>query len=414
MDDRPTPGWFWPVVAALVLLRIVSLTVALGSGQEELGSILGGDARRYHEIAFAQGTPYADFAVEYPPGALAVIELIDDMDPLTMLQRLGWSQLGIELATALVLWWGWGRRALLAYLVLGTPFLLYPFPYLRIDLPAVLLATAGMALLRRHRDLPAGIATAAAVFAKAWPIVLGGAFLVERRWRGLAAWVTTGLALAIAWVLWAGTTGPIEVFSFRGAVGWQVESLPGAVVHVLDPSRAKVESGAWRTGVMPAWARPVLTLLSFGGAALAWVLADRRRRAGAPDTTTFGLAPVVAITCLLVFAPIISPQYLLWLLPWTAVLAAAGERLLTGLMLGAVTASTLGMAFITDAIDGGVLGTGPVLIRNALLVAVLAVGFARLAGVLAPGTQMPPSTAIDRMSDSAPTRSSVEVSSGTP
>ncbi len=413
-DAATRRRWFWPVVAVLIGLRVLSLVLALGSGQEAPGSILGGDARRYHEIAFAEGTPYEDFAVEYPPGALVAIVAVDDLDPVAMLWKLGWSQLALELVTAAVLWWAWGRAALLAYLVLGTPFLLYPFPYFRVDLVAVALATGGMALLRKRHDLPAGVVTAAAVLAKAWPIVLGGAFLVERRGRALGAWMAASVALVAGWVLWAGTAGPIEVFSFRGATGWQIESLPGIVVHALAPERAKVESGAWRTGVMPGWSRPTLTVLSFGGAALAWVLADRRRRAGAGDHITFGLAPLVAITSLLVFAPIISPQYLLWLVPWAAILVAAGDRLLGALTLAAVAASTLGMLFILDQIEGGMLGVGPVLVRNGLLVAIFAIGMAQLAGWARTGAQVPASNVIAPMSDSAPTRSSVEVNSGTP
>ena len=43
---------------------------------------------------------------------------------------------------------------------------------------------------------------AAAVLAKAWPIVLGGAFVVERRGRALGAWMAAGVALVAAGVTW--------------------------------------------------------------------------------------------------------------------------------------------------------------------------------------------------------------------
>ena len=73
--ERATTRWFWWLVAALVAVRLVSLVGVLLSGQELPNSILGGDARRYAQIITAQGTPYADFEVEYPPVALALIRL---------------------------------------------------------------------------------------------------------------------------------------------------------------------------------------------------------------------------------------------------------------------------------------------------------------------------------------------------
>ena len=65
-----------------------------------------------------------------------------------------------------------------------------------------------------------------------------------------------------AWIAVAGVDGVRQVVSFRDATGWQVESLPGVLWHLRDPSRIKFESGAFRTGIMPLWARPLLTLLS--------------------------------------------------------------------------------------------------------------------------------------------------------
>ena len=102
------------------------------------------------------------------------------------------SQLVIELLVTTVLWRTWGRRAGIAFLVLGTPMIFFPFPYVRIDLLAVLLAVGGAALGRRRHPVAGGAVLALAVFAKVWPVVLAPAMLVRRQWRGLVAWAVTG------------------------------------------------------------------------------------------------------------------------------------------------------------------------------------------------------------------------------
>jgi hypothetical protein len=379
---RPWTGrWFWWLVAALVAVRIISLVGVLLSGQELPDSILGGDARRYAQIVTAEGTPYADFEVEYPPAALALIRLTYQPDHFVQLVLLGLSQLAIDLACAALLGWAWGRRSALAYLLMGLPFLVFPFIWLRIDMLSVLLAVLGVALAARGRDGRAGAVLAVAVFAKLWPIAIAPLFLVERRWRGLWAWAATGLACGVAWIAWAGVTGPIQVFSFRGAIGWQVESFTGILLHIDDADRANVEQGAWRTGTMPWWSRPVLSVLSFSFVGLCWWWAARRRRDGAGELTVLALAPYACVLALLIFAPIISPQYLLWLLPFAALLAAHGDRVTGGLMVVAGFLSTLELALIHDQIDGRWWATAPVVARNAVLVVMLVMALQQLAGL---------------------------------
>src|SRR5262249_56241536 len=116
--------------------------------------ILPGAARRSHKIASLEGRPYRDFEVEYPPVMVAAIEVIDGGSFRSTTVRLMWSQLVVDLAIAAVVAWGWGRRAGIAYLVLGLPFLLYPFLYLRLDLLSVFLAVLGIALVRRRHHYP--------------------------------------------------------------------------------------------------------------------------------------------------------------------------------------------------------------------------------------------------------------------
>lgn len=371
------------VVGVLLAVRIVAVVVLLGSGVEDEHSILGGDARRYEQIAGGEGTPYEDFEVEYPPVSLGLVHLVVGSTTWDTLARLAVSQLVLELAVTAVLAWGWGRRTAVVYYALGTLTVFFPFPWVRIDFLSVLAAVAGVALLRHGRETAGGVGLAVAAFAKLWPLVLAPLMVVERQRRGLVAWAATGAVGAAAWVWWAGPAGFGQIATFRGASGWQIESLPGIVVHMADPTASEVQQGAWRTGLaVPAWVRLGLTVAALATVALAWWWARTRRRTGAGRTVVEGYAPLASVLALLVFSTIISPQYVLWFVPFAAVVAARGDRTVGWLAAAVVALSTYGLATIHGQIEGELYATLPVVARNGLLVALLGVVLGRLNGRL--------------------------------
>jgi Glycosyltransferase family 87 len=379
---------FLVLVALLAGLRIAVVPLALASDGTEPTRYrtLPGDAIRFHNIAMGDGRPYRDFEVEYPPVMLAAIEAVDGGDVRSTTVRLMWSQLVLDLAIAAVVAWGWGRRASFAYLVLGLPFLLYPFLYLRLDLLSVFLAVLGVALVRRRHPAAGGATLAVACFAKAWPLVLVPVLIVRRAWRALAAFVAVGVAGAAAWVAWAGVDGPVQVLTFRGAEGWEFESTVGALVRSVGGATPRVESGAWRVGEMADWSRTLLTLALVAAVVLVWFVASRAQPGG-PGVLD-GLAPVAAIVAFLVLTPLLSPQFLAWLLPFAAIAAVHGEQLVTGLTFVAVGLSVALLALLPELIHGGTLALFVLGLRNALLIALLAVAVTRL--VRAPGWRRAP------------------------
>lgn len=371
------PGW---VIALLVAARLVALVALLATHPDAEGSTVGGDARRYEQIATADGVWYRDAAIEYPPGSVVVIEAVHGTTLFDTQRRLALSQLAFDLAAAGALAWGFGRRTASAYLLLGLPFLAVPFLYLRLDLVPVALAAAGLASWRRRHDAMGDVAGGALValgaVAKLWPAALVGIVVVQRRWRAVAALVGVGAVCGAAWVAVAGVDGALQVVSFRGAKGWQVESLTGIVVHLLDPGRVHVDGGAWRTGILPPGARTALSVLSLATVVVTWRWAARR----ADDPAIlYGVAPTACVLALLVWAPIISPQYVLWLLPFAAVATAAGDRTLGWLIAGAAALSTYSLGTIKAQIDGEAYATWPILVRNVVLVAALCHVLVRLA-----------------------------------
>jgi hypothetical protein len=391
-SERQRSGERWPtslrlLVAALIVLRVLSALVALGVTDAETSNPLGGgDIRRYEQIAGIEGQPWGDGAVEYPLVSVALIELVTVDDTATTEALVVLASLVFDLAAAAALFWGFGRRTGTAYLLIGLPFAAFPFVLWRIDLLSVALTALALAMLARRRETGGGAVLALGALAKLWPVVLGGWLLVERRWRGLTAALGVGIVGLAAWTAIGGAAGVSQVVSFRGATGWQVESLPGMLHHVVAPESFRFEAGALRTGVSPGWARLALPALALVTVALAWLWAwIRLARLEAEGTVPsderwliLGRAGTAAVTAMLVFAPIYSPQYAAWLLVPAAIAAASGDRTTGWLTAAIVATSTIGYQAIGGQIDRELLAVGPVLVRNALTVALLCVTMSRL------------------------------------
>jgi hypothetical protein len=358
------------VLLAGVRIAVVPIALASDATAPSRYRILPGDARRFYKIASEDGRPYRDFEVEYPPVMVAAIDAIDGGSVRSTTVRLMWSQLVVDLAIAAVVAWAWGRRAGIAYLLIGLPFLLYPFIYLRLDLLSVFLAVFGLALVRRRHQYGGGAALAIACFAKLWPVVLVPVLIVRRAWRALAAFVVVGAAGTAAWVGWPAIDGPKQVLTFRGAKGWEFESTVGALVRSFGGATPHIERGAWRVGEVPTLVSGVLALALLVGVAMAWVLASRAKPRG--TAVLDGLAPMAAITVFLVFSPLLSPQFLLWLVPFAAIAAAHGERLVTVLVFVVSALSTALLALLPELIHGRTFALFILISRNAVLIALLA------------------------------------------
>jgi hypothetical protein len=377
------------VVILLVGARVLAVGIALdGAATRGRRTVLPGDVRRYHRIATHRGAPYRDFAVEYPPLTLAAIDLVDGTGVRQTTVRLMWSQLVLDLAVVVLLAWGWGRRTAIAYLLLGLAFVWYPFLYLRLDLLSVVLAIGGLAVVRKRQNVLGGIALGVACFAKVWPLALAPALVARRAWRALAAFAISVAAGLGAWVLWGGIDGPVQVFTFRGAKGWQAESSVGAIVHLVHGGRAVMEQGAARVSEVPGWAKLALLLVAVAIVVLTAVLA---RRVPSDDLCVHdGLVPLAGVAAMLATATILSPQYVSWLLPFAAIAASRNERIIGTLTFAVAALSTLGLNLGKELNVGDPLPMTVVVVRNALLVALLAMAVVRIAQ--ARRTPRPPDT----------------------
>lgn len=183
----------------------------------------------------------------------------------------------------------------------------------------VAMSVLAIAIARRRRSATAGSLLAVAVLTRVWPAVLTPIWLIERRVRALWVFAAVTAGGVLAWVAFGGVDALRQVSSFRGATGWELESTVGVIVWALTGDH-RFESGANRTGHIPGWASLFLLLLLVALLLLVWWKGAR----GSSDLA--GATSLTALATLLVLSPLLSPQYVIWLLPWIAIAGSSARR----------------------------------------------------------------------------------------
>ena len=306
--------------------------------------------QRHGEAILDGGVPYRDFLVEYPPGALPVFvipSLAGEGDYRSVFE---WLMFGCGAAAiffvALALSAAgatedrlYGMTALvgLAPLALGSLVLT------RYDLwPAALTVAAVAALVSDRVRLGFG-ALGLAVAAKLYPAVLIPLALVYvgRRHGGRTAW--TGFAvlvavLAAAFVPFAvvAPDGLRESLERQVSRPLQIESLGAALLlaaHLIDgtyvPSIVSSFGSQNLDGSLPDAVATVLVALQVAAIVGVW-LAFAAGRAGR-DSFVAGSAAAVAAA--VAFGKVLSPQFLVWLVPLVPLVAGRAGVLASGLLV---------------------------------------------------------------------------------
>jgi hypothetical protein len=364
------PRWLLGVL--LVLHVAAAMHVAFGTDWAR-PNFVSGDHLAYRATVAAPGVAYRDKTVVFPPLSYAAFDAIESHTGVTTSGRLLVGiQLASDLAIAGALAAAWGRRAAVAWLALLIPFLPTGWVFARIDLLSVALAVGGLALIRRRAERSGGLLMALGTLAKVWPLAILPGLVVEGR-RRAAIWAAGTLGLAgTVWLIIGGASGVLDTFTFGHATGWQIESTIGAVRFLAGGGPVRLEVGALRVGSTPGWAGPLLDVVLVALVAAAWGLAAQRR----DDPRVADVARLAAVGAVLVCSPVLSPQYLVWVLPFVAVLAVDGAVVTLGALAVVATAA---LAYEYDPFQAGETRWQLVAVgRNAVLVALVAVGFARL------------------------------------
>ncbi|MFN2582335.1 MAG: hypothetical protein ABR498_06300 [Candidatus Dormibacteria bacterium] len=356
------------IVVAITFIRVVIVADAL------MYESSSGDIGRYYEIATG-GIPYRDQAVEYPPMAVLVIDALHAVAParhafgLAVIVMMALA----DVMLCVLMWRTFGPALGTTFLVVDT--LLFVVLITRMDVLPTLLAAVFM-IERTRRPVAAAFSWVLAVGLKLWPVVLG-VFMLDRTTPRRRA-VITGLigcaVLSLSWVLLAGGKGLGDVVTYRGAHGWQMESVVGAVLRTLTKARVQIDQGAARLGTVPPVVGPALLAL---GAAAGLALSSLATRRG-----QWGTGWLAGVLCLLVTSTLLSPQFLVWATPGAA-LALFETRAAMWAALAFIAAAgltTLEYNLYGSLFDGDASVQALLLIRNALLIAALALAVRALTG----------------------------------
>ena len=326
------------------------------------GNLEDRDFDRFWEIGSAHGRPYVDYQVERAPAEVAVLKGLAAIagDRRSFGTALAALNFAADTAIVLVLAVEWGTAAAAFYAVVSIPLL--NLVYQRIDLWSVLAATLAVAALHRHRRVAAALSVAAGAALKLWPIV----FLPllwnvrdDRRVAARLALVSATAAMVVLGFALAGSSSVLQVLTFRGARGWQIESLVGNLIELSgDPTR--VEAGAFRTGWSAGWL--ALAMFAMGTLPAIWSMWRGAR------TERVGTAWLAAVGTLLVFSALFSTQFNAWLIPAAAIAWTEGDRRSAVLTATIVALSATFFAAYGSVVHGVTLAVLIVTVRNALLV----------------------------------------------
>jgi hypothetical protein len=358
---------------------------------------LDGDIPVYYGVAeqVHEGrTPYREFRFEYPPGALPAV-LVPSIrhrgDPVwyrrafrTLMSGFGVVLVGL---TAVCLRRldadrAWAIRGL--GLIAIAPLLLGATLVTRFDLwPAGLTGAAVAALLfGRHRLAAVGLGLAAAT--KAYPAVLVP-LVLGYVWRtrgpraavGCAAAFLGALGVVVIPFVALSPGGVWDSVTYQTSRPLQVESLGAAVLlaahHVLGVSlTSRAGHGSQNlVGSLPdavAAVQSVVTVVSIAGLWLAFA----RGPASRDRLLRYSAAALVVVVA---FDKVLSPQFLIWLLPLVPLVGGRRGLVASGLLASAMVLTQLWFPgrYWDLALHFDATASWLVLARDLVLVGLLAV-----------------------------------------
>jgi hypothetical protein len=408
-----SPLPFLVIPAALILVAAALTPTSEFAGNQ-------GDVRLYFDdaAAIAAGeTPYSQVPLEYPPLALVpmLVPYLVASDGRPAFDQYTWLFAGWEALLVLALGFvlvkiarlggietlrrdpGWTVAWRLPILVAGAALVIA----WRFDLFATFLLAVALWATLANRPIAAGIALGLGVLAKLFPIVaapaLALAWLAPRDDGRLFRFgVATVLTVVVGLLPFLATSGAdaLSFLGYQAQRGLEIESIGGGVVlldglvrgqtvEMHSPFKAVEVFGplarSW-LGVLPA-----LTVAAFAAlAAAGWrsVRVDLRS-SGRVRAETLVAITGAAVMILLVTSKVFSIQYVVWLLPFAALL-----RGWTFWLAAAIVALTMP---IHPLLFGELTRQEPLAVlllnvRNGLLLLLLGVGAVQLAAGRTPAS----------------------------
>jgi hypothetical protein len=348
------------ILAAALVIHAVAFAISAAQSAEPAG-----DFDRYYEIGSSTGRPYVDYQVEHPIGTLLIFKSLARLPRGRASFGLGVVALDLIGDAIIVasLVWGWGLVAAAYFAVTLVPVLGLFFN--RVDAWSTAAAILAVAGWRRNSPLALGIALAIGAAFKLWPLVLTPLLVVPWRDRrsllALAAFTATAAALAGAALWLAGANSVFQVLTFRGARGWQIESLVGSIIHMASPRTLRLESGSWRIG---ATSGPVAIAMFLAAAPICLWSSWRGARINRP-----GAGWLASVSALLLLSALLSAQFVIWLVPGAAIAWTDGDKRSAIVAALVVLTTQIFYSFYDFVLASRTPALLLVLLRNAVLVA---------------------------------------------
>ena len=252
--------------------------------------------------------PYRDFNVDYPPGSLPVFVLPAYFGDYASAFQWVMAACGVALVGVLA----FVRREAAYYAALA-PLLVGSLILSRFDLWPALLLTAALGAFVAGRDSIGWAFLGAAVAAKLWPLVVVPPALLWSVRRGHGRSAFTGLAVAaVAFVPFAviAPHGVWDMLSSQGSRPLQVESLGGALLTTFGHPTVATTHGSQNLAGHGAFGA-ALSVVGTMAVIATWIAFAR----GPATRDRFVRYAAAAVCAFVAFDKVLSPQYLLWLIP---------------------------------------------------------------------------------------------------
>jgi uncharacterized membrane protein len=320
-----------------------------------------GDAIVHHGLV-----PYRDFRVEYPPGALPAFLLPTAFADYATAFAWSMAACGVALVAVLA-----SLRREAAYYAALAPVLAGSLILSRFDLWPTLLLVVALAALVGERDALGWGFLGAAVAAKLWPLVVVPLALVWSLRRGRRRAPLVGVAVVALAFLPFFVLAPGGLWhSIEGQMSrpLQIESLGAALFTTFGSPRVVTTHGSQNVAGHGAVAA-VFSLVEI--AVLLWLwLAFARGPVTRDRLLQYTAAAVCAFVAL---GKVLSPQYLLWLIPLVPLVRGRRGLVATAILTAACVLTQLWFPWHYFAYALEFERAPIVLARDLLLVALLVV-----------------------------------------
>ena len=357
---------------ALVAAAAAVFVLACTFGRGGIASITSaGDIAYYLRVAdkvLAGGIPYHDFYLEYPPGALPAFLLpsVWESHYATLFAALmAACGLGALVAGAAVLdrlHADDRRRALALGAMAVSPALLGPLFLGRYDLWPALVSVLALCVLLARRERAAFALLALGFAAKVY-VAAALPVAAVRVWRtaGKAGLVRATAAFAATSALLLGFFAVVAFgglgFSFWSQVrrDLHIESLGASLL--LGADKLGLYDTTWvrgkpgqidLAGTLPDVVGSVSTLLQLGAILLVAYVYLRGPESGERLVAAFA----ASVTAFAVFGKVLSPQFLIWLVPLVPLVGSRKGHVATGLVLASLAVTQVENQFDRDPSEG--------------------------------------------------------------